>query len=315
MKSTTLKWLASLCTLMLFASSGLAQEVRKFAPGAQVTSEQLEALNARVNSVFSSNRPQAQSSRAISSQERMLIARIDPRIVGGNYVQIDASPWQVALILGFGPEPIRQQFCGGSIVSARWVVTAAHCVDGNTTPDRVDIVAGTTFYKYDGQRAKVEKIFVHKDWNPASMVNDIALLKLATPLSQGTPIPLSAAGFMLPADAELSVTGWGAIFEGGAGSEVLMGAKIPLVSQSVCNDAAAYNGRIQPSMLCAGLREGGLDSCQGDSGGPAAATVNGVSTLVGIVSWGEGCARKLKYGIYTSVSFHRPWIDALVAAN
>jgi len=147
------------------------------------------------------------------------------------------------------------------------------------------------------------------------MHNDIALLKLSgtIPISPGIVLPtvevqkakLNAVG----------VSGWGTVVEGGQMSDILMGADISLVSNAVCNAEPSYNHRISDSMICAGLWGGGLDSCQGDSGGPATAVINGTRFLIGVESWGEGCARKLKYGVYTRVSSFRPWIDTTFAQN
>jgi secreted trypsin-like serine protease len=80
----------------------------------------------------------------------------------------------------------------------------------------------------------------------------------------------------------------------------------------VCNQPASYNGDILASMFCAGKTEGGVDSCQGDSGGPGSAIINGRTTLVGVVSWGDGCARRLKYGVYSRISTAAEWIATTI---
>jgi secreted trypsin-like serine protease len=251
------------------------------------------------------------SSAAVSRLESASL-RIDIRMVGGVPVEITEAPWQVALIWGHGADPVRVQFCGGSLISRNIVVTAAHCVDRNTPPERVDVVANTTFYKYGGERRKVRSIHIHQGWNPATNENDIAVLRLATDLSQVTPIALALANATIPNSSNLTVTGWGALVEGGSGSELLMGADMPVVDNDTCNRKESYDGRIKAGMMCAGLREGGLDSCQGDSGGPAMVVVNGQRILAGVVSWGEGCARRLKYGVYTRISSYRPWLDQAI---
>jgi secreted trypsin-like serine protease len=283
--------------------------------GSKFTVQQLKELNANVAKQLTTTTPRAQASKAITSAESLLIARIDPRIIGGDYTTIEKNPWQVALVLGFAPEPIRQQFCGGSLIAANWVLTAAHCVDNQSSPERVDVITGTTFYKSFGQRIKSDRIYIHSGWNSNTMENDIALIRLSMPASMGAPVALPVAENGIPSASTISVTGWGAIFEGGGSSEVLMGAEIPIVERDQCNEPLAYNGRIKLSMFCAGFRDGGLDSCQGDSGGPASAIQNGKPTLLGVVSWGEGCARKMKYGVYTRVSAFRDWIDKTIAIN
>ena len=107
----------------------------------------------------------------------------------------------------------------------------------------------------------------------------------------------------------------GATEEGGGASKDLQKASVPYADTAVCNEPASYNGGVRPNMMCAGYREGGIDACQGDSGGPLVWQSPGGPVLVGVVSFGDGCARKLKYGIYTRVSAYRHWIDRAIAAN
>jgi len=85
------------------------------------------------------------------------------------------------------------------------------------------------------------------------------------------------------------------------------------VTQTICNGPIAYDGRITENMVCAGVPAGGMDSCQGDSGGPLTASANGAMWLAGIVSWGEGCARPNKFGVYTRSAKYGAWVGACVA--
>lgn len=239
-------------------------------------------------------------------------AIMDPRIVGGEITNIETYPWQVALVFHALPEPYRSLRCGGTIIDRHWVLTAAHCVDDNAAQD---IVAQTTFYKYLGIRSDVAKIVVHPFWVRGTMENDIALVKITSEMAAQSIVKISQEAKDLPTGVNIYVTGWGAIFEGGPTSDVLRVANMPTVDRTTCNQPGSYNGKIKTSMMCAGLREGGLDSCQGDSGGPAVSMQGGKAVLVGVVSGGDGCARRLKYGVYTQVGHFAPWIQQTIAAN
>ena len=96
---------------------------------------------------------------------------------------------------------------------------------------------------------------------------------------------------------------------------MLLVANVPYVKQEDCNSPAAYNGKIADTMICAGEKDGGVDSCQGDSGGPLVSRESTGPVLVGVVAFGDGCARKLKYGIYTRVSRYRDWIRGTIKNN
>jgi secreted trypsin-like serine protease len=238
--------------------------------------------------------------------------RMDPRIVGGQLVSLADHPWQVALVRGYMTS--RSQFCGGSLVAPGVVLTAAHCVDNaivQNNPARLDIVAGTPVFEEGGERIKARAIFVHPQWDPTSSDYDAAIVVLTGPSTMAAPIRVDPQPVQ-PA-TEAWVTGWGAIREGGVGSPDLLGARVPVVDTTTCNQQESYNNAITPQMLCAGQREGGVDSCQGDSGGPLSAGAGPSARLIGIVSWGEGCARRLKYGVYTRVSSVAPWIQSFLS--
>ena len=150
--------------------------------------------------------------------------------------------------------------------------------------------------------------------NSGTHENDIALVKLKTKPAGNTKV-ISRGSPTIPVGEPLEVTGWGAITESGQVSKLLLKATVPYVDNTTCNEPASYNGRVPPKMMCAGRREGGVDSCQGDSGGPLVWKTSESSVLVGVVSFGEGCARKLKYGVYTRVSAYLDWIARVTTAD
>jgi transmembrane serine protease 11D len=240
------------------------------------------------------------------------------RIVDGEEVSFENNPWQVALVRFNVAEPRRQQFCGGSIIADDWVLTAAHCVQNSIVredPARVDVVVGTPQWAIGGERIKVAQIHKHPNYNPSTMDQDFALLRLQRSQTLGQVIKTMEQNTTVSDGTATCVTGWGATFEGGPGSLNLLGAEVPVVSNDVCNRPESYDGEITANMMCAGREEGRGDSCQGDSGGPLSAQLDGRTTLVGVVSFGEGCARRLKYGVYSRVSAAAPWIASTMAGR
>ncbi|OLF13357.1 S1 family peptidase [Actinophytocola xanthii] len=227
-------------------------------------------------------------------------ADVEPKIIGGEETTTDENPFVVALTT-----PSGFQFCGGTVVAPTKIVTAAHCADG-FSPSDIRVVAGrTTLSAGGGTVAGVTGIWIHPQWNPSALSNDVSVLTLDTALSQA---PLAVAS---PADADLyapgansTVYGWG-VTESGSPSDTLRKVDVPVTSDADC--AESYPGTYDPaSMVCAGLDEGGKDSCQGDSGGPLeGVAADGTRKLIGIVSWGQGCALPEFYGVYGRVSaFH-----------
>jgi transmembrane serine protease 11D len=265
--------------------------------------------------------PSARASRSLEAVQNatpqalaavLELSRNPPaRIVNGHVTVIGDNPWQIAMIRSAVPEPTRSQFCGGSIIRNNWILTAAHCVRNSIVredPARVEIIAGTSQYAFGGERLKVAAIHTHPNFNSTTMDNDFALLRLQTPMTKGQVIPVADANTQVADGTKLCVSGWGATAEGSPGALELLGAEIPTVSNAVCNERESYNGEIRASMMCAGKKEGGVDSCQGDSGGPASTVIQGRNILVGVVSWGEGCARRLKYGVYSRIPTAAQWI-------
>ncbi|KAM7428099.1 hypothetical protein ABFA07_020874 [Porites harrisoni] len=233
------------------------------------------------------------------------------RIVGGSVARVNSWPWQVMLIRTSG-----SQFCGGSLVDPYWVVTAAHCISGKS-PSSIKVKLGA-HYRTTGsvgteQEIGVAQIIRHESYNnPLSYSNDIALIKLLKPANLGVGVGLvclSDMRYSLPFDnlnKKCWITGWGTLSSGGSQPNTLMEAEIPLVSKQRC--LTSYPGKIDDSMLCAGLDAGGVDTCQGDSGGPLVCEFNGTWFLEGVTSWGYRCAYASKYGVYAKVRDLKAWL-------
>ncbi|KAG8136485.1 hypothetical protein E2320_005064, partial [Naja naja] len=157
----------------------------------------------------------------------------------------------------------------------------------------------------------VDKIIYHKNYKPKTMKNDIALIKLATPLALNgliEPICLPNFGEHFPEGKMCWISGWGATEEGGDTSETMKYAGVPLISNKVCNHGEIYGGIVASSMLCAGFLKGGIDTCQGDSGGPLACKDMNTWKLVGTTSFGVGCAEENKPGVYSRITSFLDWI-------
>lgn len=244
-----------------------------------------------------------------------------PQIVGGSKAAPGEFPWQVALLDAAIRNNFDAQFCGGALVDARWVVTAAHCVfDGRVDPpSRVDVLAGTTRLTRGGVRVDVDLIVVHPRYNERTSENDIALLRLAwpvgdtpvRPVTRAREVALTAAGTLA------TTTGWGdTLVSGKRFPNALRKVQVPIVTNQVCNGRRSYDGDVTAKMVCAGFAAGGKDSCQGDSGGPLVVPDgDGGFALAGITSWGARCAAPNKYGVYTRVARFATWIDKVIAKS
>ena len=252
--------------------------------------------------------PMGSFETALAQEEIKLGGR---RIVGGVKTDIRKHPWQVALTIS-GPDG--NFLCGGSIIANKWVLTAAHCFVASDTSRSIKAKTGATDLVKQGRWSDVATIVIHEGYDPRTYDNDIALVRLKSKPS-GKVIPLASKSIKISVGQPLEVTGWGAISEDGDASRDLLKANVPYVLNGTCNEPASYNGNITSGMMCAGRREGGVDSCQGDSGGPLVWRTPDGPVLVGVVSWGVGCARKLNYGVYTRVGDYRDWIARTMAAN
>ncbi|XP_068744392.1 CUB and peptidase domain-containing protein 1-like [Montipora capricornis] len=235
------------------------------------------------------------------------------RIVGGKETQKNSIPWQAMLRTDYA------QFCGGSLIHPQWVLTAAHCVVGETTKSfKIWLGAHRREVKEDTtQEFNVIQIVKHENYSSRTMENDMALIKLDRPAILGPGVGLVCLGddkYHLPLDDltnQCLISGWGTLRYGGSQPDKLQEVTVPLVSPSECKKAY---GSMHSSMLCAGFKEGGMDSCQGDSGGPLVCQYSGKHFLEGATSFGNGCAAPNSYGVYSKVRYLRKFIDDTIQA-
>ncbi|KAF4518442.1 hypothetical protein B566_EDAN002096 [Ephemera danica] len=225
----------------------------------------------------------------------------EERIVGGTPVAWGEIPWQVSI-----QDNVRKQFCGGSIISADWIVTVAHCSLIN--PSNYRVVTGTLEYKVNGTIHIIEEIISHADYDSNSFENDIAVWKVYPPFEWGeqtAPVTLPMAGVITPENqSNLTVSGWGDQSYGGRLSDELLKTDFLVVNKTQCNRDYLLYGGIGPNMICGGVPEGGRAPCQGDSGGP----VMYEGELRGLVSWALGCGWVDYPSVFTEVSAYRDWI-------
>nr|XP_034183762.1 urokinase-type plasminogen activator isoform X1 [Osmia lignaria] len=234
------------------------------------------------------------------------------RIIGGRPSIPGSWPWQVAVLNRF-----REAFCGGTLVSPRWVLTAAHCIR-----KRLYVRIGEhdlTVKEGTELELRVDSVTVHPEYDVDTVDNDVAMLRLPVTLtaspSRGIAC-LPAPNQPLPANQLCTIIGWGkSRVTDDFGTDVLHEARIPIVSTEACRDVYV-DYRITDNMFCAGYRRGRMDSCAGDSGGPLLCRdprrPDHPWTIFGITSFGEGCGKRGKFGIYARMSNYVRWISRVM---
>ncbi|XP_014089639.2 trypsin-1 [Bactrocera oleae] len=243
-------------------------------------------------------------------------SKLDPRIINGITAPVSRTKFQVSIRLKiydriFGNGHI----CGGSLIGPNKVVTAAHCLyDSDKKRYRKArefvVVMGTQnrFTRVNGTIVSdVSSIAYTNSFSLNTMRDDVGVmfLKSGLPVNKThlTISPIALSNSSIAPRTLCQVSGWGKTITGVLSNELMM-ANVSIIQQNICRNS--YGSGIVEGMLCAGYLAGGTDSCQGDSGGPLVCN----NELVGIVSWGNGCAQRGYPGIYTNVSYYRNWIDS-----
>ncbi len=234
-------------------------------------------------------------------------------IVGGSDTTIKDNPWQISLQTTYG-----SHFCGGSILSRNWVLTANHCIVMDASEMR--IVAGATRLSdaSSAQIRNVKRVIQYPGYVDPSRGKDVALLELASPLDLSKS-GVQAIAIMTDAVAEdgataegviATVTGWGALSSGGDSPDTLRTVNVPLITNEQAQKYYPEEVIGEDQLGAAYLNVGGKDSCQGDSGGPLTVGTAYGRALAGVVSWGYGCADGSRPGMYARVSHFQSWLYA-----
>ncbi|CAH2095034.1 unnamed protein product [Euphydryas editha] len=237
------------------------------------------------------------------------------RIVGGQPTTVDRYPSIVQVDFRNTWSQTWSQSCAGSIITSRYVVSAAHCFAGSSfQPALRRIRAGSSNRNTGGVIVAVQAVFNHPSYGSYFYDADISVLRLTTPLAFSSVIqntPVVAQNAAIPDNVPVVHAGWGTTQQGGISSPILRDVEIYTVNNTLCRQRYAQLGlgnRVTQNMICAGLLDvGGRDACQGDSGGP----LYYGNILIGVVSWGYGCAHAVYPGISTNVASYTNWIVSI----
>ncbi|XP_017791571.1 PREDICTED: trypsin 3A1-like [Habropoda laboriosa] len=230
------------------------------------------------------------------------------RIVGGNMTSVYEYPWIVSMT--------KQGafYCAGSLITRRHVLTAAHCMEGFDKKNIKLVLADSDRPRVDKNSItrRIKSVIMHEDFHKYTFNNDIAILEMDRPVDVNGIVRTAC----LPEDkaidytgATATVVGWGRTGETEPVSDELRKVNLPILSQEECDQAGYQKNRITENMFCAGYLEGELDACSGDSGGPLHVKGTfGHLEVIGIISWGRGCARPKFPGIYTKLTNYLGWL-------
>ncbi|XP_068123472.1 chymotrypsin-like elastase family member 1 [Hyperolius riggenbachi] len=247
------------------------------------------------------------------ADENLRFLEDNARVVGGSDSVPNAWPWQISLQYLSGGNWYHT--CGGSLIRANRVLTAAHCVDRDLS---FRVVLGDhdiTVSEGTEQAIAVSAIKIHENWNSNNVAAgfDVAVLHLASSATLNNVVQLAALpadGHVLAHNYDCTITGWGRTVTGGPLPAILQQAPLPVVAHSTCSGLLYWGSTVKTTMVCAG-GNGVQAGCNGDSGGPLNCPVNGVYQVHGIASFVSslGCNAVRKPTVFTRVSAYLGWIN------
>ncbi|XP_036337792.1 uncharacterized protein LOC118747772 isoform X2 [Rhagoletis pomonella] len=269
-------------------------------------------------------RPQPPAQQQLGRCGTRNAAGITGRIKNPSYIDGDSEfgeyPWHVAILKKDPKESVYA--CGGTLIDAQHVITAAHCIKSQNGFDlrarlgEWDVNHDVEFFPYIER--DVVSVHIHPEYYAGTLDNDLAVLKLDHPVDFTKNPHISPA--CLPekfsdfTGARCWTTGWGkdAFGEHGKYQNILKEVDVPILSHHQCESQLrqtrlGYSYKLNPGFVCAGGEEG-KDACKGDGGGPLVCERNGIWNVVGVVSWGIGCGQANVPGVYVRVSHYLDWI-------
>ncbi|KAM4820101.1 serine protease 27 [Thomomys bottae] len=243
------------------------------------------------------------------------------RMVGGEDALEREWPWQVSI------QRNGSHLCGGSLLTPRWVLTAAHCFSNTSETSPYSVLLGARQLLQPGPqavRARVRRVESHPRYQGMASSADVALVELQEPVTFSSyilPVCVPDPSLRFAPGMNCCVTGWGSPGEQDRlpNPRILQKLSVPIIDTPKCNllystgaESDLQPKAIKEDMLCAGFAEGKKDACKGDSGGPLVCLVDGSWVQAGVTSWGEGCARRNRPGVYIRLTSHYNWIHRVI---